>query len=110
VTSHRVVVELDSDDLRMWADHHAGAGRHGVAHVLYKAAEEVERIAAGVPTPVDRVRAVLETFQRTTRVGGRRGGKTLAQDLWVEVARAIGEDVVKVSAEHPLGVPPKLPD
>lgn len=39
-----VTVAVNSDDLRTWADRHADAGQHGVAHVLYKAAEGVESI------------------------------------------------------------------
>lgn len=39
-----VTVEVDADDLREWAGRHADAGHHGVAHVLYQAAEGVESI------------------------------------------------------------------
>lgn len=39
-----VTVEVDANDLREWAGRHADAGHHGVAHVLYQAAEGVESI------------------------------------------------------------------
>lgn len=41
----RVTVEVDTDELRKWADHHADRGHHGVAHVLYKAAAEGESLS-----------------------------------------------------------------
>lgn len=40
-----VTVEVDTDELRRWADHHADAGNHGVAHVLYKAAKDGEALS-----------------------------------------------------------------
>jgi hypothetical protein len=40
----RVKVTVDTDELREWAGKHADAGHHGVAHVLYKAAEEGESL------------------------------------------------------------------
>ena len=39
-----VHVQVDADELRSWAQRHADAGNHGVAHVLYKAAEDVETL------------------------------------------------------------------
>ncbi len=39
-----VTVEVDTDELRKWADHHADRGHHGVAHVLYKAAGDGESL------------------------------------------------------------------
>lgn len=39
-----VQVEISTDELREWAGRHADAGHHGVAHVLYKAAEGIESI------------------------------------------------------------------
>lgn len=39
-----VTVNVDRDELREWAGKHADAGHHGVAHVLYQAANEVETI------------------------------------------------------------------
>ena len=41
----RVKVTVDTDELREWAGRHADAGRHGVAHVLYKAAEDGESLS-----------------------------------------------------------------
>ena len=40
----KVKIEIDVDELRHWAGKHADAGHHGVAHVLYKAAEGVESL------------------------------------------------------------------
>ena len=40
-----VTVEVDTDELRRWADRHADAGNHGVAHVLYKAAKSGESLS-----------------------------------------------------------------
>lgn len=40
-----VTVEVDTDELRRWADHHADRGHHGVAHVLYKAASDGESLS-----------------------------------------------------------------
>ncbi len=39
-----VTVTVDAADLREWAGRHADSGHHGVAHVLYQAAEGVESI------------------------------------------------------------------
>lgn len=39
-----VMVTVDTDELRTWADRHADAGNHGVAHVLYKAAADGESL------------------------------------------------------------------
>jgi hypothetical protein len=39
-----VTVAVDSAELREWAGRHADAGHHGVAHVLFKAAEGVESV------------------------------------------------------------------
>ena len=39
-----IKIEIDVDELRHWAGKHADAGHHGVAHVLYKAAEGVESL------------------------------------------------------------------
>lgn len=38
-------VMVDADELREWAGKHADAGHHGVAHVLFLAAEGVESVA-----------------------------------------------------------------
>lgn len=38
------MVTVDSHELREWADKHADAGNHGVAHVLYKAADGMESV------------------------------------------------------------------
>jgi hypothetical protein len=40
----KVKIEIDVDELRHWADRHADAGHHGVAHALYKAAEGIESL------------------------------------------------------------------
>ena len=40
----KVKVSVDVNELRHWAGKHADAGHHGVAHVLYKAAEGVESL------------------------------------------------------------------
>lgn len=45
-TPIHLTVTIDSDDLRRWADWHADAGHHGVAHVLYQAANEAAGITA----------------------------------------------------------------
>lgn len=50
-----VTVEVDTDELRKWADKHADSGNHGVAHVLYKAASDGESLSEQV------VRAAVET-------------------------------------------------
>ena len=42
----RVKVTVDTAELRHWADRHADAGHHGVAHVLYKFASEGESLTA----------------------------------------------------------------
>lgn len=39
-----VTVTVDTGELREWAQRHADAGHHGVAHVLYQAAEGIESI------------------------------------------------------------------
>lgn len=39
-----VTVTVDTDELRHWAEKHADAGNHGVAHVLYKAASDGESL------------------------------------------------------------------
>ena len=39
-----VMVTVDTDELREWADRHADMGNHGVAHVLYQAAREGESL------------------------------------------------------------------
>lgn len=41
-----VTVAVDVDELREWAGRHADAGHHGVAHVLYQAAADVESTTA----------------------------------------------------------------
>lgn len=40
----KVQVAIRSDELREWAGKHADAGHHGVAHVLYQAAEQAESL------------------------------------------------------------------
>ena len=40
----KVHVGIDSDELREWADWHTDAGHHGVAHILYQAANEAESL------------------------------------------------------------------
>lgn len=40
-----VKVTVDTDELREWAGKHADCGHHGVAHVLYKAARDVESLS-----------------------------------------------------------------
>lgn len=55
--SHKVIklsVVVDTDELRKWADKHADAHNHGVATVLYNAAERLDSQILGV----DRVRAL----------------------------------------------------
>lgn len=37
-------VTVDAAELREWAGKHADAGHHGVAHVLYLAAEGIESV------------------------------------------------------------------
>ena len=46
MTAIHLTVTINSDDLRRWADWHADAGHHGVAHVLYQAANEAAGITA----------------------------------------------------------------
>ena len=41
----RIQVAIDSDELRRWAERHADAGNHGVAHALYAAAADVESLS-----------------------------------------------------------------
>jgi hypothetical protein len=41
----RVKVTVDTDELRDWANRHADAGNHGVAHALYKAAADGESLS-----------------------------------------------------------------
>ena len=55
--SLRVTVEVDTDDLRHWADKHADAGHHGVAHVLYAAAKDGETLSEQVARERDEARA-----------------------------------------------------
>jgi hypothetical protein len=45
VTTLRVTVTVDTDELRKWADWHADRDHHGVAHVLYKAATDGESLS-----------------------------------------------------------------
>lgn len=46
MTAIHLTVTINSDDLRRWADWHADAGHHGVAHVLYQAANDAAGITA----------------------------------------------------------------
>lgn len=46
MTAIHLTVTINSDDLRRWADWHADAGHHGVAHVLYQAANGAAGITA----------------------------------------------------------------
>lgn len=41
----RVKISVDSDELRKWAEWHVDRGHHGVAHVLYKALEGMESLS-----------------------------------------------------------------
>lgn len=45
MTTIPVTIEINSDELRKWADKHADAGNHGVAHVLYQAAKGVDSVS-----------------------------------------------------------------
>lgn len=42
--TQNVLVTVETDELRKWAGHHADKGHHGVAHVLYQAANQVETL------------------------------------------------------------------
>lgn len=67
-----VQVEVDTDDLRTWANWHADRGHHGAAHVLYKAAADGEALtdqalrearAQAVREAKDDIRARIVTFR-----------------------------------------------
>ncbi len=63
-----VTVEVDTDELRKWADRHADSGNHGVAHVLYKAASDGESLSeqtirAAVIEEGERIARAIETVR-----------------------------------------------
>lgn len=67
----QVMVDIDTDELHQWGGKHADAGHHGVAHVLYATARELEtgRVPAflngGVSAPDDSsAGATFEEFIR----------------------------------------------
>lgn len=90
MATHPVTVAVDVAELREWAGKHADAGHHGVAHVLFKAAEGIESVTeqhdrevaaralddaaltwqtgawADVPRRADRVQERLATAQHVT--------------------------------------------
>jgi hypothetical protein len=108
----KVEVDVDVDELRHWADRHADAGHHGVAHTLYKAAEGIESLTeqalreareTRVPEPlpvvahkadgetdIDRFRAMAYRVERGYDVAGQHGRSALARLIRREIARAEG--------------------
>ena len=112
VKTVKVKIEIDVDELRHWAGKHADAGHHGVAHVLYKAAEGVEslteqalreareeRVPEPLPvvahkadgeTDIDRFRAMAYRVECGYDVAGQHGRSALARLIRREIARAEG--------------------
>ena len=74
-TPIRVKVTVDTDELREWAGKHADAGRHGVAHVLYKAADDGESLSGQATREMrDQITAdALELVREWTAMDGRGG-------------------------------------
>lgn len=81
----RVKVTVDTDELRRWADHHADRGHHGVAHVLYKAAQAGESLteqALREARAEGASRALLDAADQLDRDGMKRlGAHTVKQWL-----------------------------
>lgn len=69
----RVKVTVDTDELREWAGKHADAGHHGVAHVLYKAADDGESLSEQATREMrDQITAdALELVREWTQMDGR---------------------------------------
>ena len=108
----KVKIEIDVDELRHWAGKHADAGHHGVAHVLYKAAEGVEslteqalreareeRVPEPLPvvahkadgeTDVDRFATMAHRVEDRLDIGGQHSRDALARLIRREIARAEG--------------------
>ena len=112
VKTVKVKIEIDVDELRHWAGKHADAGHHGVAHVLYKAAEGVESLTeqalreareerAPEPLPVvahkadgetdaDRFATMAHRLDQGYSIDGQRSRSALARLIRREIARAEG--------------------
>ena len=108
----KVKVKVDVDELRHWAGKHADAGHAGVAHTLYKAAEEVESLTeqalrearetrAPEPLPVVAHKADGETdtarfavmahrLDQGYSIDGQHSRSALARLIRREIARAEG--------------------
>lgn len=100
----RVKVTVDTDELREWAGRHADAGHHGVAHVLYQAANEGESLTEQALREAERrgaeqVRAeaakgegagmLTDADREAERDRLKRGGAELGKSLvaWMELAK-----------------------
>ena len=112
VKTVKVKIEIDVDELRHWAGKHADAGHHGVAHVLYKAAEGVESLTEQalreareerVPEPLpvvahkadgetdaERFAAMAKRLTNGHQPGGQHSRDALARLIRREIARAEG--------------------
>ena len=112
VKTVKVKIEIDVDELRHWAGKHADAGHHGVAHVLYKAAEGVESLTEQalreareerVPEPLpvvahkadgetdaERFAAMAKRLALGHQPGGQHSRDGLARLIRREIARAEG--------------------
>ena len=108
----KVKVKVDVDELRHWAGKHADAGHAGVAHTLYKAAEEVESLTeqtlreareTRVPEPLPVVAHKADGETDTARfavmahrldqgysIDGQHSRSALARLIRREIARAEG--------------------
>lgn len=91
-----VAVTVDAADLREWAGRHADSGHHGVAHVLYQAAEGVESITEQHDREVA-ARALDEAADALVQWLSDQGD-VLGRDAWSDgvcygVAAALGDRV-----------------
>lgn len=95
-----VKVTVDTDELREWAGRHADAGHHGVAHVLYKAAEDGEALTdqalrearqeAGAKALRDLADAIDSTGYGWTSVVDAERFKSRLRDRAARIARGEG--------------------
>ena len=108
----KVKVRVDVDELRHWAGKHADAGHAGVAHVLYKAAEGVESLTEQalreareerVPEPLPvvahkddgetdtaRFAVMAHRLDQGYSIDGQHSRSALARLIRREIARAEG--------------------
>ena len=107
-----IKIEINVDELRHWAGKHADAGHHGVAHVLYKAAEGVESLTeqalreareervpelllvvahkADGETDADRFAVMAHRLDQGYSIDGQHSRSALVALIRREIARAEG--------------------